>query len=396
MRTKHIPVLFIFLLLSSSVFAQAKQSATPQTSDGTLRLPTLPTASDGTLRLPVPAGFSIQYKPGWKLLTVKSPWPGAVKAYSYALYPRGSIKPTGLAVDGYIATPVRSVVSFSTTYIPPIESIGELAALKGIDSADYVYSPQVRKLFAEGKIVETTKNFMPDIERLIALKTDAIFTFGMGNEWDSHPKMEEAGLPVVMLGDWNEADPIARAEWALFIAAFFDKETLAFERLSDTIAEYERLKTLAKNAKDRPLVLDNGPFNGSWSVSGGSSYMARMLADAGARYLWADAKGTGGINLSVEAVFEKALAAKIWLNPSFMTMTLGEVRAMDPRFASIPALVKGEVWNNNLRTSPLGGSDYFESGATQPQAVLADLIAIFHPELLPGHVFTYYRKLGEK
>jgi hypothetical protein len=25
--------------------------------------------------------------------------------------------------------------------------------------------------------------------------------------------------------------------------------------------------------------------------------------------------------------------------------------------------------------------------------VLADLIAIFHPELMPNHVFVYYRKL---
>jgi len=382
MRTKHIPVLFIFLLFSSSAFAQSKQSA-------------LPLAGDGTLKLPVPAGFSIQYKPGYRLLTVKSPWPGAVKAYSYVLSPRGSAKPAVTAADRYIATPARSVVSFSTTYIPAIESIGELGALKGIDSADYVYSPQVRKLIAEGKIVETTKNSMPDIERLIALKSDAIFTFGMGNEWDSHPKMEEAGLPVVILGEWNEADPLARAEWAIFIAAFFDKEGQAFEKFNGAIAEYDRLKNLAKNAKDKPAVLVNGPFSGSWSVSGGSSYMARMLADAGARYLWADVKGTGGINLSVEAVFERALGAKIWLNPSFAAATLGEVRAMDPRFAAIPALAKGEVWNNNLRVSPKGGSDYYESAVMQPQVVLADLIAIFHPELLPGHSFTYYRKLGE-
>ena len=383
MRTKHIPVLFIFLLLSSSIFAQSGQ-------------PALLLAGDGSLRLPVPAGFSIHYKSGWKLLTVKSPWPGATKSYSYVLYPRGSAKPSGVAADRFIETPVRSVVSFSTTYLPAMEAIGELGALKGVDSAYYIYSPQVRKLIAEGKIVETTKNWMPDIERIIALKADAIFTFGMGNEWDSHPKMEEAGFPVVMLGEWNEADPLARAEWAVFIAAFFNKEAQAFERFGGLIAEYDRLKNLAKNAKDKPTVMVNGPFGGTWSISGGSSYMALLMADAGARYLWADAKGTGGITLSVEAVFERAMGAKIWLNPSLEALTLGDVRAMDPRFAAIPALAKGQVWNNNLRVSPKGGSDYYESAVMQPQTVLADLIAIFHPELLPGHSFVYYRKLGEK
>ena len=49
----------------------------------------------------------------------------------------------------------------------------------------------------------------------------------MGNEWDSHPKLAEAGLPVVISGDWNEAEPLARAEWMEFIAAFYDKEAEA-------------------------------------------------------------------------------------------------------------------------------------------------------------------------
>ncbi|MDH7483966.1 MAG: ABC transporter substrate-binding protein, partial [Spirochaetales bacterium] len=56
---------------------------------------------------------------------------------------------------------------------------------------------------------------------------------------------------------------------------------------------------------------------------------------------------------------------------------------------------KGAVWNNDLRMSPGGGNDYFESAVLQPQLVLADLIAILHPELMPGHRFVYYRKIGE-
>ncbi len=45
--------------------------------------------------------------------------------------------------------------------------------------------------------------------------------------------------------------------------------------------------------------------------------------------------------------------------------------------------------------SPGGGSDYFESAAMRPDLVLADLAAMFHPELFPGHVFSYYRRIGE-
>ncbi|MCE1207696.1 MAG: ABC transporter substrate-binding protein, partial [Spirochaetia bacterium] len=58
-----------------------------------------------------------------------------------------------------------------------------------------------------------------------------------------------------------------------------------------------------------------------------------------------------------------------------------------------PALKNGQVWNNNLRMSPQGGNDYFESGFMKPQVVLADMMAILHPELMPAHEFVYYRKL---
>lgn len=420
MRKPCLIVLSIAFLLFNNAFAQTKGGAvqTPgvvvqnpgsaaQTPGGAVQaaqaqgsaapaFQALPVAADGTLRLPIAANFSIQYKPGYKLLTVRSPWPGATKTYTYVLYPRASSRPAGVKADRYIPTPVSSVVSFSTTYIPALDALGELRSLAGVDNKDYIYNPTVRKLIADGKIVETTKNLTPDIERMIALKPDAIFTYGVGNEWDTHPKMEEAGLPVVMVGEWNEADPLARAEWLVFFAAFYDKEPLALAKFNTVGAEYAELKNLAKNVKERPTVLVDGPFSGTWSVPGGASYMARLLADAGASYLWADTQTTGSLTLSVEAVFGRALKAAYWLNPDSSATKLSDVRAMDPRFSSIAALAKGEVWNNNLRMSPAGGNDYYESTAMQPQVVLADLIAIFHPELLPRHVFTYYRKLGDE
>jgi iron complex transport system substrate-binding protein len=161
------------------------------------------------------------------------------------------------------------------------------------------------------------------------------------------------------------------------------------------IKAYESLKTLASGASKRPKVLVNGPFQGIWSVSGGQSYMARLIKDAGGDYLWADNKGTGALNLSVEAVFERALKADIWLNPVSGAKRLSDVRVMDPRFSALPVLQKGQVWNNDLRCSPGGGNDYFESAVTNPHLVLSDLIAIFQPELLPNHKFNYYKRLTE-
>ena len=56
-------------------------------------------------------------------------------------------------------------------------------------------------------------------------------------------------------------------------------------------------------------------------------------------------------------------------------------------------LKKGQVYNNNARINSAGGNDYWESGTVRPDLVLADLIEVFHPDLLTDHRFVYYRQL---
>jgi iron complex transport system substrate-binding protein len=348
----------------------------------------------GTVFVSLSSGFSIEYREGYKLVSVAKPWPGAKRSFTYILYPRGEPRPAGPAADRYIETPLRRVVTFSTTYLPQIAAIGGADSVVGVDTAAFVNTPEIRARIASGKTFETTRNWSPDLELILALTPDAIFSYGMGNEWDSHPKLAEAGLPVVIDGDWNEPDPLARAQWIVFIAAFYDKEDEAasiFERIA---AEYRGIKALAAAAKERPTVLVNGPFQGTWTVSGGESYMARFISDAGGAYLWADDRSGAGLTLSVEAVYERGLRAGVWLNPALHVERTADLLAMDSRFGDIPAVVSANVWNNTLRMSPGGGNDYFESSIINPDKVLADLVKIFHPDLLADRPFTYYKRVA--
>lgn len=340
------------------------------------------------------AGFSIEYKPGYKILRVKSPWPGATSGFTYVLYKRGDPKPAGIRADGFFETPVRRVITLSTTYIPQIVAIGKADTIVGVDNAALVNSPELRVRIASGQTVETTRNSVPNIELMMSLSPDAIFAYGIGNAWDAQPKMAEAGLPVVIDGEWNEADPLARTEWMKFLAAFYDQEGLASSYIDDVAKEYRRVRALAAATKERPTVLVNGPFQGTWTVSGGRSFMARLIADAGGRYLWADDASSGGLTLSIEAVYARALDADIWLNPANEVKTAADLAALDPRVLSLPMVAKGGVWNDNLRLSPGGGNDYFESAVMRPDVVLTDLVKVFHPALLQDRPFTYYRKIN--
>jgi iron complex transport system substrate-binding protein len=51
------------------------------------------------------------------------------------------------------------------------------------------------------------------------------------------------------------------------------------------------------------------------------------------------------------------------------------------------------MYNYNRRINDQGSNDYWESGSMHPDLVLADLIRILHPRLLPQDSLYYYKQL---
>ncbi len=43
-----------------------------------------------------------------------------------------------------------------------------------------------------------------------------------------------------------------------------------------------------------------------------------------------------------------------------------------------------------------GGNEYMELGYARPDIILADLIKILHPHLLPEHQLYFYKRLPKK
>ena len=48
---------------------------------------------------------------------------------------------------------------------------------------------------------------------------------------------------------------------------------------------------------------------------------------------------------------------------------------------------------NAFGVQAVGGNDYWETGTSRPDLVLADLLKIFHPELVPEHDLFFHRRL---
>ncbi|MFU8847661.1 MAG: ABC transporter substrate-binding protein [Opitutales bacterium] len=328
-----------------------------------------------------------------RILEVNNAFRDSTRTYRYALVPRGSEVPPlpkGMTV---IRTPVQRVVAMETVYIGYLEALGQLERIAAAATVDYITNPQVRQRVAEGTIQALQVGQAIDVEKLLLLKPDLILTSISGDaSFDIPAKLERTGLPIVLTAGYMEQHPLARAEWIKFIAAFFEQDALAHE-LFDGIGErYQALRSLTENLESKPTVLCGAPYSGVWYVPGGASFTARGIKDAGGDYLWSEDNSLGGIPLDTERVFFKAANADFWINPSFYR-SMAALLAADARFAKFAPARKGKIFNNTRQVGPNGGNAIWESGIMQPDQVLADLIRIFHPELLPEHEFVFYERL---
>lgn len=337
--------------------------------------------------------FTVTYHPCGKEVTVQVPWRPAEEPLRYLLVPRGGEVPDAFVGHRVVEVPVRSVVALSTTYLAHMESLGLLDTLVGLANFNHVCSAEVRCRIDEGRLAEVGENQAVNVELLIDLDPDLVFGYGIGvAEDDNHPALFEAGLDVVLTTEFLEPTPLARAEWCKFIALFFDREAEAEVLFDGMEQRYQELQGLARGAEDRPTVLLNADFQGVWYLPGGRSYMATLLRDAGATYIWDDDASTATRAVDAESVFERGARAEFWLNPG-QARSIDELLSLDQRYTLFDAVRDCRVYNCNARLGPGGGYDIWETGVANPHLVLADLVRVFHPGLLPDHELIWYHRL---
>lgn len=338
-------------------------------------------------------GWDVQYFNHYKQVTVNTPWSGAAEPFRYVLVQCGTPVPDDVGDAVVVEIPVQSFITMSTTQLPHVVSLGVLDRLVGVNSLQFVSTPAVRE--RSDNLVEVGSGAAVDVEQVLALAPDLVLTNALGDpQNDAHPQLLAAGVPVAIDADYLESSPLGQAEWIKFMALFFNEEAEATAIFDGVASEYNQLAALTDDVAERPTVFANTPFQGTWNVPAGDSYVAQLLRDAGGDYLWSDTAGTGSIPLDFEAVLARASDADYWLNTG-MWMSIEDALAEDPRYAEFAPLTNGRTYNNNARLTPAGGNDYFETGAARPDLILADLIAILHPELLPNHDLYFYRQLEE-
>ncbi len=339
-------------------------------------------------------GFTLRSYEGYKILEVKTPWPEAEYSFKYLLYTNENDIPDQSTFDASLKVPVKNLVVTSTTHIPALEALNSSEKLIGFPGLNYISSEKTRKLIDSGKISEIGQNENLNTEVLINLNPDVVVGFAINASNKSLETVQKTGIPVIFNGDWTEKTPLGKAEWIKFFGALLNKDSLAATTYSEIKNNYLKARKLAGSAEKRPTVIGGSMYNDKWYMPYGNSWQAQFIQDANAKYLYADTQGEGSLSLAFESVLEKSQDADFWVSTG-QFKSYSELSEQSSHYSQFKAVQNKQVYSVSLSTGATGGVIFYELGPQRPDLVLKDLIAIFHPSLLPDYQPRFFKPLLE-
>lgn len=307
----------------------------------------------------------------------------------YFLVPSGGNLPDSIP-EGVevLITPLKSWIVDSEVYMSALEELGAADSISGVFDASFISSPSIRSKIEEGRISDVGSPSTPNTEKILALAPSAI-TLSYFEGMDAKG-LDKLGVPIIKMYDLQEQTPLGRAEWLRFIGRLSgegEKSDSIFTQVADN---YNKLKEEAAGKTTRPKVLTDLIYNGVWYASGGDSYQANLIKDAGGDYFMGDDKISGTLNLSMEQVLQKANDADIWLIKLFgEDLSLKSLTDRDSRYSNFKPYKEKTVYYSNTQNNSL-----FRDFPFHPDLLLGEYIILFNGEQDKKDL-KYFKKASE-
>lgn len=335
-------------------------------------------------------GFEMKQFDTHTLLSIRNPWDTTGYLQHYVLIDRNVQLPSPLPAGTLIRTPLQRVVAFDTPQCGIFQELNRLSTLVGVCESRFIKLPYVTEGVKNGSIIDLGESSAPNVEQLIELDPEAVFTTPFQNV--GYGRLAKSGIPLIECADYMEQSPLGRAEWIRFHGALFGHSKLADSLFNETVKAYKAIQILTADITHRPTLLTETKTGATWYVPGGESYMAKLYKDAGAHYLWEDTKSTGSLPLSTEEVIDKAEHADFWIikYSSDTPLTYRQLKKdfeLNTRF---------KAWQQQtIFAVNAGRVSFYEEAPLHPDRILKDLVWVFHPELLPEYQPQYFEKVAE-
>ena len=267
---------------------------------------------------------------------IANPWKAGTMQHRYILIPKGEEGDKTVAMlarrhstgarctTDTVRTPVERSAVFIAPHCQLMYEMGCQQAIRGVCDLDYINIPDVKKraalsgnTSAQNPIEDCGSSMAPDIERIIALKPEAILLSPFENS-GGYGKLDKLHVPIIEAADYMESSPLGRAEWMKFYGMLFKKDgnapktalAASCEPKADSLfakieKEYLKLKAEAAGYPKGLSILTERKTGNVWYVPGGQSTIGILLKDANARYIFEDDEHSGSLAMSPEQILAK-------------------------------------------------------------------------------------------
>lgn len=334
----------------------------------------------------------IEYADDYISVRIRDPWDTLRLRQHYVLVDRNKPLPARIPSDGtVIRIPATNTAIYTSVHTAIAEQFGVLDRVAGVCEPQYITSEEVSRRIADGRIADIGLASSPDIEKIVDIGTELIIASPFEN--NGYGAAEKIGVPIIEAADYMENHPLGRTEWILFYGLLLGCREQAEAIFAETERHYLELCKIAAQAVRRPTVVLERKYGPTWAVPAGGSYIGVLHADAGADYLFRDFTGTNVVHLNFEAVYDRAGEADCWFlkYDARSPLTYRMLQQEYPPYAHFRPWKERRIFACNTLES-----SYYDDITLHPDYVLEDLIALYHPELLPGHVQRYYHPLADE
>ena len=324
------------------------------------------------------------------IICVTNPWQSANNVETMLFIARAGEKaPSGFRGQ-VLQGEAKRVVCMSSSHIAMLDAIGAVESVVGVSGKDFITNPYI--IAHRHSVADVGYDGNINFELLVAQRPDIVLLYGVTGACSMQSKLDELGIPYIYIGEYVEQDPLGKTEWLISLAEIVGCREQGIAYFSQVPQRYNHLKSMAAAATSpQPKVMLNTPYADSWFMPSSTSYLARLIADAGGDYIYKRNTSNHSLPIDLEQAALLTTETDIWLHVEGVS-TLQDLRQQYPKFANMPCVQRGEIYNCDKRRVLGGGNDYWESGVVQPDIILRDLIKIFHPELV-SEAFVYYRKI---
>lgn len=360
---------------------------------------------------------------------IANPWKAGTMLHRYILIPKGKEGDKTVAMlarrrstgarctTDTVRTPVERSAVFIAPHCQLMYEMGCQQAIRGVCDLDYINIPDVRKRAASAgnaaagnvsagnvsaenasagnSIVDCGSSMALDIERIIALKPEAILLSPFENS-GGYGKLDKLHVPIIEAADYMESSPLGRAEWMKFYGMLFGNEegrgkreegksngiSGSCESKADSLfakieKEYLKLKAEAAGYPKGLSILTERKTGNVWYVPGGQSTIGILLKDANARYIFSDDKHSGSLAMSPEQILAKGKQVDIWAFKYFGGAPLSQAQLLQEYdgYKALAAFSRGNIYQVDTSTVP-----YFELTSFHPELLLREFIILAHGE----------------